>query len=181
MYRELALSALLVPVAAEVVPAYAEDYLTVAQAQEVLFPQALNFEEKLITFSEEQRDAIKERAGTRQRHKRQQVWRAERDGELLGWMMVDNVIGKHEFITYALAVSPGGEVLGLEIMSYRETHGGEVREVDWRAQFSGKSLEDKLRLGKDVSNISGATLSCRNITDGVRRLLVQWDMFLHNA
>lgn len=181
MHRELALSALLVPISVQVVPAYAEDYLTAAQAQQVLFPQAQHFEEKLITFSEEQRDTIKERAGTRQRHKRQQVWRAERNGELLGWMMVDNVIGKHEFITYALAVSPGGEVMGLEIMSYRETHGDEVRQADWRSQFFGKGLEDQLRLGRDVSNISGATLSCRNITDGVRRLLVQWDMLLREA
>ena len=181
MYRDLALSALLVPVAAYVAPAYTADYLTVAQAQQALFASADNFVDSTLRFSDDQRNAIKKRAGTRQRDNHQQAWRAERDGELLGWMFVDDVIGKHEFITYAVAVSPEGEVLGLEIMSYRETHGGQVREADWRNQFTGKSLQDKLRLGKDVSNISGATLSCRNITDGVKRLLVQWDMFLRRA
>ncbi len=96
-------------------------------------------------------------------------------------MIIDDVIGKHEFITYAIGVSPRGKVLGLQILSYRETHGGEIRRQSWRSQFVGKSGEDRLRLGKDVDNISGATLSCRNVTDGVKRLLVIWDMKLKGA
>lgn len=181
MNRDFALGALLVPVAAFVAPAHAVDYLTVAQAQRALFADATRFEPHVLAFSDEQRDAIKSRAGTRQRGETQQVWRAERDSALLGWLFVDDVIGKHEFITYAAAVSARGEVLGIEIMSYRETHGEEVREAQWREQFVGKTPGDRLRLGRDISNISGATLSCRNVTDGVKRLLVQWDLFLRDA
>ncbi len=181
MQRNLALGALLVPVSAYVMPTYAVEYLTVAQAQQALFPQATAFQPHPLAFSDAQRKAIKSSAGTRQRSEIQQVWRAERDGELLGWVFVDDVIGKHEFITYATALSPQGAVLGVEIMSYRETHGDEVREAQWRQQFVGKTLDDKLRLGKDIDNISGATLSCRNVTDGVKRLLVQWDLFLRDG
>ncbi|WP_346837234.1 FMN-binding protein [Microbulbifer sp. SAOS-129_SWC] len=180
MKHEMLLGALL-PITALVAPAYAADYLTVEQAQRQFFPDASQFVDSALNFDDDQRDAIKDHAGTRQRRDRQQVWRAARDGEDLGWMFVDDVIGKHEFITYALAVSPEGAVLGMEILSYRETHGGEVRQADWREQFDGKSLDDALRLGKDVSNISGATLSCRNVTDGVRRLLNIWDLYLKNA
>ena len=181
MNRELAMGALLIPLAAYVAPAFSADYLTVAEAQQALFPEASAFADAMLSFSDDQRDQIKKLAGTRQRSKQQEVWRAESKGELLGWMFVDNVIGKHEFITYAVAVSPEGNVMGIEILSYRETHGDEVREAEWRQQFTGKNLDDKLRLGKDIANISGATLSCRNITDGVKRLLVQWDMFLRHA
>jgi Na+-transporting NADH:ubiquinone oxidoreductase subunit NqrC len=46
-----------------------------------------------------------------------------------------------------------------------------VRNPKWRALFKGKTLADPLRLGKDVPIITGATLSCRNLTDGVKRLL----------
>ncbi|WP_226646780.1 FMN-binding protein [Microbulbifer variabilis] len=180
MKYEALLGALL-PMTVLVAPAYATDYLSVAQAQSQFFPDASQFVDSTLNFDSDQRRQIKKNAGTRQRGETQQVWRAERDGENLGWMFVDNVIGKHEFITYALAVSPSGEVLGIEVLSYRETHGGEVREAGWRSQFEGKSLEDTLRLGKDVTNISGATLSCRNITDGVRRLLTMWDLYLKHA
>lgn len=161
--------------------ARATDYYTVSEVQRLLFPQATGFEDSSLTFTNEQRTAIKRQAKTRQRGKTQQVWRALRNGELLGWVFLDDVIGKHEFITYALAVSPGGTVNGLEVISYRETHGDEVREAGWRGQFTNKSLSDELKLGKDIDNISGATLSCRNLTDGVRRLLVQWQLFLREA
>ena len=59
----------------------------------------------------------------------------------------------------------------MEILSYRETHGGQIRAAEWRQHFVGKSLADPLKLDVDVPNISGATLSSRNVTDGVKRLL----------
>ena len=170
-----------VPLTVMVAPAYAVEYLSVEQAQAVLFADAKVFEPKIVTLSDQQRDDIKERAGVRQRTPTQQVWRAQRDGEMLGWFVVDEVIGKHEFITYATAISPTGSVLGVEIMSYRETHGGQIRDASWRAEFVGKTLADPLRLGKDVPNISGATQSCRNVLDGVKRLLVIHDMVLRDG
>ena len=162
----------LVPVAAFVAPAYAEDYLTVEEAQRVLFPDARAFVAAPVTLTADQRARIRELAGVRQRWETQQVWRAEAvDGSLAGWFIVDEVIGKHEFITYAVGLSPDGRVTGVEILSYRETHGGQVREADWRARFVGKSLADSFKLNDDIPNITGATLSCRNVTDGVKRLL----------
>ncbi|WP_426339473.1 FMN-binding protein [Pseudoduganella sp. S-14] len=171
-------NAFFLPVAVLAGPtAYATDYLTVAQAQEQLFPGA-QFSEQTLKFSGEQRDRIKAAAGVRQRSDEMKLWRAERNGKLQGWLMVDEVIGKHEFITYATAIGADGKVLGIEIMSYRETHGGQVREPAWRKQFVGKSVSDPFKLDQDIQNISGATLSCRNVMDGVKRLLVIQQMFL---
>jgi Na+-translocating ferredoxin:NAD+ oxidoreductase RnfG subunit len=149
----------------------AEDYLSVQQAQQQLFPQATIFLDSAITLTDAQLDEIKNISGLRQRQKVQKAWRAEQNGKLLGWFMLDEVIGKHDFITYGTAISIEGNVLGVEILSYRETHGGQVRQPQWRSHFVGKSFQDGLKLGKDIPNISGATLSCRNVTDGVKRLL----------
>lgn len=172
---------MLVPVVAIVAPAYAADYMTVEQAQKLFFPDAATFADRKLTLDEKQRDLIKEKAGVRQRTETQPVWSAERDGKVMGWVFVDDVVGKHEFITYATAISRTGEVIGVEILSYRETHGGQVRDAAWRENFKGKTLADPWRLGKDIPNISGATLSCRNVTDGVKRLLVMWDLVLRNT
>ena len=46
-----------------------------------------------------------------------------------------------------------------------------MRDPRWRAQFKGKRQGSPLALEDDIQNISGATLSCRHITEGVRRLL----------
>lgn len=159
---------------------YAVDYMSLAQAQQQFFANAV-FTEASISFDDDQRDAIKARAGTRQRSAHQQLWRVQQNAELAGWFMLDEVIGKHEYITYALALTATGEVKDLEILSYRETHGGQIQQAEWRENFIGKDSEDTLRLGKDIPNISGATLSCRNVTDGVRRLVTIWELFLHHA
>lgn len=151
--------------------AHAENYLSVTQAQQILFPRAKIFLESAIHLTDEQRNQIKKIAGVRQRTAVQQNWRAEADGELLGYFLVDDVVGKHEFITYAAAISPDGQVIGVEVLSYRETHGGQIRKPEWRRHFTGKTLNDPFKLNKDIPNISGATLSCRNLTDGIKRLL----------
>jgi len=59
-------------------------------------------------------------------------------------------------------------------MDYRESYGYEVRNPAWRKQFIGKTYAAPLSLDKDVRNISGATLSCRHIAQGVKRVLTTY-------
>jgi Na+-translocating ferredoxin:NAD+ oxidoreductase RnfG subunit len=102
------------------------------------------------------------------------VWKVSNGG----WFIVDQVLGKHEYITYALGLTATGAVKQIEILDYRETYGYQVRDESWRQQFVGKTAESPLNLDRDIRNISGATLSSRHITDGVRRLLVTYDVAL---
>ena len=157
--------------AAFVAPAYAVQYLTVEQAQQVLFPQADGFESAPVQLTGTQIEQIERESGVGLRVTQQPVWRVHSAGQTVGWFVLDEVYGKHEFITYAVALDRDGRVLGVEILDYRETHGGEVRNAAWRAQFHGAQPGDQLRLGKEIENISGATLSCKHITEGVRRVL----------
>jgi hypothetical protein len=170
----------LVPMAAIIAPAYAQDYLTAAQAQKSLFPDAEAFQPMLVRLGEAQRDKIKSLSGLRQRWDEQKVWRVEKDGKLHGWFIVDDVVGKHEFITYGAGLTPDGRVIGIEVMSYRETKGDQIRDASWRKNLVGKTLADPFKLDEDVPNISGATLSCRNVMDGVKRLLALQKVALAN-
>ena len=164
--------AIILPAGLALAPAlHAAEYLSVPLAQKELFPDADCFVDSAVRLSEAQRDEIKKLSGVRQREASQPVWRAEKGGTLLGWFIVDEVVGKHEFITYATAVAPGGKVLGVEILAYRETYGYQVRDAKWRDQFKGKTLEDPFKLDDDITNITGATLSSRNVMNGVKRLL----------
>ena len=142
-------------------------------AARALFPAGSRFEATPVALDDDRLDRVRDRAGVRVRPSRIRAWRVAGGGDPGGWLFVDRVIGKHEFITYALAVGGDGRVSGLEILEYLESYGGEVRRPSWRAQFHGKRLtSDALALGEDIDNISGATLSSRNITDGVRKLLI---------
>ncbi len=140
-----------VALACAAAPVHATQYLTVEQAQRVLFPQADGFAPAVLAD--------------------RRAWSASKGGARLGLVVVDEVIGKEELITYAVGIGTDGALRGLEILDYREPRGGEVRDPRWRSQFVGKRNGARLTLDDDIQNISGATLSCRHITEGVRRLL----------
>jgi thiamine biosynthesis lipoprotein len=92
-------------------------------------------------------------------------------GELLGYGVVGNAAGKSLPITYLVVLGTSLEVRAVEILAYRESHGGEVREARFRSQFVGKRAVDRLELKRDIRNVAGATISCRSITDAVHDVL----------
>lgn len=163
--------------AAAPAPAQAERYMSVAEAQKHFFPSAKRFGEVSIDFTPAQRKAIAKASGTKP-PKRQPVYEAIGANGRQGWLVVDRVLGKHEYITYAVALDTGGKVIGIEVLDYRETYGGEIRRESWRKQFVGRRPGQDFRLGKEIKNISGATLSSRHVTDGVRRVLATYAQLL---
>ncbi len=92
-----------------------------------------------------------------------------------GYGIVDDVRGKSRDITYLLVLEPGGTVASVEILVYRESHGGEVATSAFREQFVGKKPGDPLSAGRDIRTISGATISSRSVTAGVAKLLAAFD------
>jgi len=157
------------------VPAHATVYLSVEQAQALMFPGETLMAQP-ITLTDVQVSAIEDASDTDVLNKELKVWRASGGG----WFIVDQVVGKHEFIPIALALDANGAVKDIEILEYRESYGDEVRNPKWRAQFNGKHNGSTLKLTEDIKNISGATLSSKHITDGVRRLLATYAIVLAN-
>jgi Na+-translocating ferredoxin:NAD+ oxidoreductase RnfG subunit len=159
-------------------PAYAVQYLSVTQAQKLTFPTATEFVESHLIFTPKQIQAIEKASGQKVRTRGLQVWQARASGKNLGSFIVDYVIGKHLVIDYALALDPAGAVNQVEILEYRESYGGEIRNADWRKQFKGKTHLSPLQLNEDIINISGATLSSRHVTEGIKRVLITYAICL---
>ena len=154
--------------------AWAVDYLSPEQAARLMFPEADRFEARTLQLDAAQMQAL----ATRGVPARSASWAsivALKGGTLLGHVVTDNVVGKFELIGYAVGLGPDGVVRQVEILSYRESHGGEIRLPAWRRQFVGKGAGAALRVGEDIANISGATLSCSHVTDGVRRIVAVMD------
>lgn len=148
------------------VPAHAAIYLSLEEAGAAIFP-GQTLAAAPLRLSEAQRAAIATASGMQVRRPEVERWTAPGGATLYR----GRVLGKHEEIVFALGIAADGTVAGVEILEYRETYGGEIRRAEWRAQFRGRKAGEPLALGSEIDNISGATLSCRHITDGVRRLL----------
>jgi Na+-translocating ferredoxin:NAD+ oxidoreductase RnfG subunit len=159
-------------------PAHAVKYLSVEQAQKLAFPDATRFVEAHVIFTPADVAGIERRSGQKVRARGQQVWRALVDDRLVGFFIVDYVIGKHLVIDYAVGIDPSGRVGHVEILEYRESYGGEIANRSWLDQFLGKTSRDPLELDRDIRNLSGATLSSRHVTEGVKRLLALYETCL---
>jgi Na+-translocating ferredoxin:NAD+ oxidoreductase RnfG subunit len=151
-------------------PAYAAQYLTAEQAQQLMFPDASAFKDASVQLTTAQMREIEALSGLPARSAHWRVVSAWQGDRLLGHMVLDDVIGKVELISYAVGLSPDARIMQVEILTYRESHGFEIRNAAWRRQFAGKSVGDKLAVGDGIGNISGATLSSTHVTDGVRRI-----------
>lgn len=160
---------LLAPVAVLSMPAYAVTYLSVDEAQRLIFP-GIALAPAPLALTEEQAAQIARRAGVPVPSRTVHLWRAP-DG---GAFIVDEVIGKHEAIGYAVGINADGRVRQVEILDYRESYGWEVRNEKWRRQFIGKGASDPVLLDRDIRNLSGATLSSRHLTEGVKRLIATY-------
>ena len=150
--------------------AFAIDYLSAEQAAKLMFPDADAFDVRAVTLDAAQLQQL-DAQGVRGRSANWSVQIAKRADATLGFVVTDRVIGKVELIDYAVGIALDGSIRQVEILSYRESHGFEIRLPAWRRQFIGKGSTSTLRAGDDIANISGATLSCNHVTDGVRRIV----------
>jgi len=152
-------------------PAFATQYLSAEQAQQLMFPDATAFRPQPLALNAAQMQQIEKLSGLPARSVNWRVVGAYKGDALLGYMVLDDVTGKFELISYAVGLNPDATVRQVEVLAYRESHGGEVRLPAWRRQFVGKSASGGgLTVGEGIANISGATLSCTHLTDGVRRI-----------
>jgi hypothetical protein len=159
----------------------AADYLSLDAAQKAVYPDADAFQEVVVQQTPGQINALLALAGPQPPHGTIRIFKATRGGAVLGHVFVDEVIGRENLITYAIGIDEDGALRNLEIMSYRESHGGEVRNPGWRAQFDHRASLDQLRFRTDIKNISGATLSSEHVTQGVRWLVALWQATLRPA
>ncbi len=153
--------------------AQAKIYASVEQAQKLLLPNK-QLHQTPILIDKELQEKMRVASSIRHPFQGNRIWKAN-DGS---WFVVDEVVGKHEMITYAVGLNPAGSITGIEILEYVESYGYEVAEAKWRNQFVGKNIDDPIKLNQDIQNIGGATLSCKHIADGVKRVAVLHELVL---
>jgi H+/Na+-translocating ferredoxin:NAD+ oxidoreductase subunit G len=149
-------------------------YLTVEQAPKTVFPEADRFERKDIPVTTELSRKLRQLAAPA----KPTIWEpfymtfiARKGDEIIGYAVICEEIGKHRPITFIVAVTPDGRVKDTALMMYREPQGYEVRSRGFLAQFAGKTLDNPIMQHQDIRNVSGATLSVRAMTRGVRKAL----------
>ena len=155
----------------------AEVYLTEEEALKLMFPKSDRIRKDALRVSSDKKLVIEERIGWKFPENDFEVFVGETGAKIDGYALVQNTIGKHKPMTYMVGVDSTGHVLNVELLVFRESRGSEVRTKRFNVQYEGKTVLDPVRINKDIINISGATMSVRSMSAGIKRALVLIDEF----
>lgn len=156
---------------------HAEVFMSEEDAVKIMLPKSERVRKEAIQLTQEKKDLIEQRIGWKFPEPAFEVYIGETGSKIDGYAMVHNTIGKHKHMTYMVGVDAEGAISDVELLVFREARGSEVGKKRFNAQYEGKTALDPIRINKDIINITGATMSVRSISAGVKRALVLIDEF----
>ena len=141
-----------------------ETLLTEPEALKIVFAKSQSVEPQVRALSESQRQTLQKKTGLRFPESEYRFFIGHGNAAVEGYAVIMNEIGKHEYITFIVGISPKGKIRDVAVMDYRETR-------RFLRQFRGKNLADPITVDRDIVNYTGATLSSHAIARGVKKAL----------
>ena len=123
-------------------------------------------EAKVLWLSSEQKARLEAVSGKRFPLLRVRYWQR---GERSAWVLEE--IGKELPITIGVVVE-GESIANIEVLTFRESRGWEVRHGFFTRQFVDARLDEQNSLSRHIDGITGATLSVRAVKRVARLALV---------
>ncbi len=139
------------------------------------FRTSQNVTFKKVQLSDGDRSRLAQRLGYTPSKPSYTFYVATSVGRVDGYAIIDEELGEHQPITFAVKLSPDGRVERQEVVVYREPRGDEVRDERFRHQFVGKGPRDPIATNEDIVAVSGATISSRAMANGVKRAVGLFD------
>jgi Na+-translocating ferredoxin:NAD+ oxidoreductase RnfG subunit len=155
----------------------AEVFMSEEEGVKIMLPKSERVHKDVIKLSQEKKAQIEERIGWKFPEESFEVYIGETGTQVDGYALVQNTIGKHKPMTYMVGIDSKGHVFDVELLVFRESRGSEIRQKRFNTQYEGKTVLDPVRINKDIINISGATMSVRSMSAGIKRALVLVDEF----
>lgn len=155
----------------------AEVFMSEEEGVKIMLPKSERVRKDVIRLSPEKKAQLEERIGWKFPEESFEVYIGETGGQVDGYALVQNTIGKHKPMTYMVGIDNRGRVSDIELLVFRESRGSEIRQKRFNTQYEGKTVQDPVRINKDIINISGATMSVRSMSAGIKRVLVLVDEF----
>ena len=155
----------------------AEIFMSEEDSVKIILPKSERIRKDIIKLNPDKKAQIEERIGWKFPEESFEVYIGETGTQIDGYALVQNTIGKHKPMTYMVGIDGKGHVSDIELLVFRESRGSEIRQKRFNTQYEGKTVLDPVRINKDILNISGATMSVRSLSAGVKRGLVLVDEF----
>jgi len=150
-------------------------YLTEEQALQEVFPHSDEILFNVVPLTKEEKSQLQNRLRRKIYEDFFVVYMGIKSGEVTGYAIITEEIGKFHPYTFIVSVDLEGKIDKIAILVYRESRGSEITKKRFLYQFKGKSLKNKIRINRDVINISGATMSVVTMCKGVKKIIAVID------
>lgn len=154
--------------------AQAEHVMHIDKAFKRSYKKYDNVQSKRITFTPDQAEYLEQNADisfTTSHYKSINQHVVYKDGKIIGYTYEDTVIGKWGPIHYAVMLDTEGQIIKTNILAFYEIRGRPAMKRRFLKQYRDKSIADPVQLRQDIDGVSGATITSRSLTDGVRKIL----------
>ncbi|MHC4307234.1 MAG: FAD:protein FMN transferase [Planctomycetota bacterium] len=152
-------------------------YLTEEQALKEVFPRCDEVLFNVISLTKEEKSQLQNSLRRKIYEDFFIVYMGMKSGKVTGYAMITEEVGKFHPYTFIVSVDLKGKIDKIAILVYRESRGSEIAKKRFLYQFKGKSLKNRIRINKDIINISGATMSVVTMCKGVKKVLAVIDEF----
>ena len=148
--------------------------VTMTQALAEAFPGA-RVERRAIALSEGQARAVETRARVKLSSRLVTAYLARRDGVLVGTAFFDIRTVRTMPGVFMIVVAPDSTVTRVDVLAFHEPP--DYRPTArWLALAAHRRLGESLWPGRDLPNLSGATLSARAVTEATRTALALFEV-----
>ena len=161
-------------------PAGAKVFHAKDEALALAFPGADRIENRVFIVTDAQKAAVEKLARAPLDSQLCTFYLGWRGAELLGYAMIDSHIVRTLPETFMVVLDPAGAVRRVEILAFYEPP-EYAPTVRWTEQFTGRRLDEELKLGAGIQGITGATLSATAMTAGVRRILALYKVLIEQG
>ena len=98
------------------------------------------------------------------------AWLFSKDSGNDFYVIITQAKGRYDMFDYLIKVNMDHEIEQVRIINYRSEYGGEIASKKWLQQFAGYS-SGELKYKRDISAISGATISANSITSDIQNVM----------
>jgi hypothetical protein len=162
-------------------PSRAEVFHARDEALALAFPPGTAVETINAFLTDEQVEAVRRLAGVEMDSRLFTYHRGTRDGEVVGYAVIDSHVVRTLPEAFLAVLAPDGEVRRVLLLAFYEPP--EYRPPErWLEQFIGRRVDrGDWRIGRDLHGLSGATLTAHAMRDALRKIVVLHDVVMRPA
>ena len=160
-------------------PAAGKLLVPLKEALDSAFPTATTVEKLTIILDDEEADQIEEISKIKLDSKIHIFYEFRSGSDVLGYGVVDTHVLRTKSETVLYLIDKNGNLINSEILAFFEPD-EYMPPGKWLNLYDDKNIDDEMRIGKKIPNITGATITAHEFSRNTRKVLAIYKVAISN-